>query len=59
MRAYGIQEAIANMTGVIILLLQAAAVVILASLIILIIYAVIKSMIQGIAKEFKGGKKDE
>lgn len=59
MRSYAIQEAITNMTGVIILLLQVAAVVILAALIILIIYAVIKTMVQGITKGFKGGKKDE
>lgn len=58
MRSIWIEEAISNLSGIIVIILQLGVIAVLIALIILIIAEIIKGAVERI-KERKGAKKNE
>ena len=58
MRSIWIEQAISNLSGIIVIILQLGVIAVLIALIILIVTEIIKGAVEGI-KERKGAKKNE
>ena len=58
MRSIWIEQAISNLSGIIVIILQLGVIAVLIALIILIVTEIIKEAVKGI-KERKGAKKNE